>query len=238
MTLVARARSAEDRVAALESRIAAARAEADDRVATLVAEEQARLEAARKAAAEAALAAAGQVPWGPVTVPADQSAAVDRALESARTDPATAWAAGAIADARQWLGTPYSAGGGGPDGPGTGWCSSAAPDDGRDDSGACAATSTVGFDCSSFVQRIYAAAGLMLPRTSRQQWWAGSEVALSDLRPGDLLFWAYTTSNPASIHHVALYLGDGLMVHSPHTGDHVRVAAVYTNGLIGAVRPG
>ena len=77
-----------------------------------------------------------------------------------------------------------------------------------------------------------------LPIAPATQAREGTEVAMSDLAPGDLLFWAYDTGNPARIHHVALYLGDGLMVHSPHTGDHVRVATVYTNGLIGAVRPG
>lgn len=238
LVLAAQAREAEERAADLTRRIEQARQDADAEVVRLVEEEQARIEAARKAAAEAALAAAGQVPWGGVRVPDDQYVAMDAAIGVANRKPATGWAERALIDARQWLGTPYSAGGGGPNGPGTGWCSSSAPDDGRGDSGECLATSTRGFDCSSFVQRVYSAAGLMLPRTSRQQWWAGTEVAMSDLEPGDLLFWAYDTGNPASIHHVAVYLGAGLMVHSPHTGDHVRVAAVYTNGLIGAVRPG
>ena len=85
--------------------------------------------------------------------------------------------------------------------------------------------------------RVYSQAGVNLPRTSRQQWHAGTPVALKDLKPGDLLFWAYDTGNPSSIHHVAVYLGHGLMVHSPHTGDHVRVASVYLRGYIGAVRP-
>ena len=43
----------------------------------------------------------------------------------------------------------------------------------------------------------------------------------SNLQPGDLIFF----NSPIS--HVALYLGDGLMVHAPHTGDVVRVASVY-----------
>jgi cell wall-associated NlpC family hydrolase len=85
--------------------------------------------------------------------------------------------------------------------------------------------------------RIFSAAGRTLPRTSREQWKVGVHVTLSQLKPGDLLFWANDTANPGSIHHVALYLGHGLMVHSPHTGDHVRVAPVYLSGLIGAVRP-
>jgi cell wall-associated NlpC family hydrolase len=85
--------------------------------------------------------------------------------------------------------------------------------------------------------RIFAAAGKSLPRTSREQWKIGVHVALSDLRPGDLLFWAYDTGNPASIHHVAMYIGHGLMVQAPHTGGHVEVSPVYLSGLVGAVRP-
>ena len=161
----------------------------------------------------------------------------DRAIAEALAAPATPYAVGAITDAKRWLGTPYSAGGGGVNGPSTGWCSSSAPDDGRGDDGACRATSTIGFDCSSLMVRIFSAGGRHLPRKSREQWKIGTHVALADLRPGDLLFWAYNTGNPGSIHHVAMYLGHGLMVHSPHTGDHVRVAKVYLNGLIGAVRP-
>mgnify|MGYP000603115113 CR=1 FL=1 len=141
-------------------------------------------------------------------------------------------------DVRRWLGTPYSAGGGGRNGPSTGWCSSSAPDDGRSDDGSCRATSTVGFDCSSLMVRIFSQGGLGLPRTSREQWKIGTHVSMKELRPGDLLFWAYDTGNPGSIHHVALYLGHGLMAHSPHTGDRVRVAQVYLSGYIGAVRPG
>lgn len=240
--LVAQRRVLEDRRKAVVDRVVAIRqeaaqklADADALVRRLVQEEQA---AAQRAAEEAAWAAAqGEAPWTRASVPANSYKAVDAAIAAASAAPATPYAVGALTDARQWLGTPYSAGGGGPNGPSTGWCSSLAPDDGRDDGGDCLAERTVGFDCSSFVQRIYSAAGLNLPRTSRQQWKIGTHVRLADLQPGDLLFWAYNTSNPSSIHHVAMYLGDGLMVHSPHTGDHVRVATVYLNGYIGAVRP-
>jgi cell wall-associated NlpC family hydrolase len=225
-----------DRVVAIRRQAAAKLADADALVRRLVEEERAAAERAAEAAAWAQ--AQGQAPWTRASVPADSYQAVDAAIAAASAAPATAYAVGALTDARQWLGTPYSAGGGGPSGPSTGWCSSSAPDDGRTDSGDCLAERTVGFDCSSFVQRIYSAAGLALPRTSRQQWFAGRHVRLADLQPGDLLFWAYSTGNPSSIHHVAMYLGDGLMVHSPHTGDHVRVATVYLNGYIGAVRPG
>ena len=227
--------AAAERAAALQAEAAAALAGADALVRDLVEQERAAAQAAAEAAAAQALA--GQLPWTTNPVPADSYAAVDRAIAEATADPATPWAVGALTDARRWLGTPYSAGGGGRNGPSTGWCSSSAPDNGRLADGSCAAQSTLGFDCSSLMVRVFSAAGRDLPRTSREQWKIGVHVPLSDLRPGDLLFWAYDTGNPASIHHVALYLGHGLMVHAPHTGDHVRVASVYLDGLIGAVRP-
>jgi cell wall-associated NlpC family hydrolase len=100
------------------------------------------------------------------------------------------------------------------------------------------ATGPASFDCSGLTGAAYAAAGLTLPRTSRQQWFAGPHVALGQLQPGDLLFWASDLSDPSTIHHVALYAGNGLMVAAPHTGDVVRVQPVYLDGYIGAVRPG
>jgi cell wall-associated NlpC family hydrolase len=220
-TLLARARVAYDSANALvrdlverERSIAQARAEAAARAATTTVDPN----------------------WTTESVPSDQVRAVDRAIAEAAAAPATPYAVGALTDVRRWLGTPYSAGGGGKNGPSTGWCSSSAPDDGRGDDGACRATTTVGFDCSSLMVRIFSQGGLSLQRTSRQQWYAGPHLSMKELRPGDLLFWAYG-STPGSIHHVALYLGHGLMAHSPHTGDHVRVAQVYLSGYYGAVRP-
>ncbi|MBI1377956.1 MAG: hypothetical protein GC157_10830 [Frankiales bacterium] len=240
--LTARRRALEDKALAIARRAAdlhaqavAALADADATVRRLVDQERAAAEA--RAAAAAAAAYRGTLPWSTVTVPADAYSAVDRAIAEASANPATPWAVGAITDARRWLGTPYSAGGGGRSGPSTGWCSSLAPDDGRLADGTCAATSTVGFDCSSLMVRVFSAAGRDLPRTSREQWKIGVHVPLAQLQPGDLLFWAYDLSNPGSIHHVALYIGHGLMIQAPHTGGHVEVASVYLNGLIGAVRP-
>ncbi len=227
--------AAANRAAALQAQAAADLAAADALVRDLVERDRAAAQAAAEAAAAAAVS--GQLPWTTNPVPADSYAAIDRAIAEAAAHPATPWAVAAITDARQWLGTPYSAGGGGVNGPSTGWCSSSAPDDGRLSNGACAATSTVGFDCSSLMVRIFSSAGHLLPRTSRQQWKIGVHVALADLQPGDLLFWANDLSNPGSIHHVAMYLGHGLMVQSPHTGGHVEVSSVYLDGLIGAVRP-
>jgi cell wall-associated NlpC family hydrolase len=94
------------------------------------------------------------------------------------------------------------------------------------------------FDCSGLVRFAYAGAGRSLPRTSRQQWAAGRHPQVADLRPGDLVFWADDPANPATIHHVGMYLGQGLMVHAPHTGALVRVDPLRPDGYAGATRPG
>jgi len=99
------------------------------------------------------------------------------------------------------------------------------------------ATGPSRFDCSGLMMWSYAQAGLSIPRTSRAQYAGLPHVALSDLQPGDLVFYATNTSNPGTIHHVAMYLGDGLVIHAPHTGDVVRYAPVAMPGLIGAARP-
>ena len=100
------------------------------------------------------------------------------------------------------------------------------------------ATGPASFDCSGLVRFAYADAGLSLPRTSRQQWSAGRHVLVAELRPGDLVFWAHDPADPATIHHVGMYVGQGLMVHAPHTGALVRVDAVRPGGYSGATRPG
>lgn len=94
------------------------------------------------------------------------------------------------------------------------------------------------FDCSGLIQWSYAHAGLALPRVSRDQYAAATPVPLADLRPGDLLVYAYDTSDPGTIHHITMYIGGGRMVHAPHTGDVVKVEPVYLDGLYGAARPG
>lgn len=100
-----------------------------------------------------------------------------------------------------------------------------------------AATGPDAYDCSGLTQWAYRQAGVTLPRTAAQQWYAGPHVALDQLLPGDLLFWAVDTRNPATIHHVAIYAGGGTMIEAPHTGAFVRKVAMYLNGLVGAVRP-
>jgi cell wall-associated NlpC family hydrolase len=100
------------------------------------------------------------------------------------------------------------------------------------------ATGPDSFDCSGLTGAAYAAAGVALPRTAQQQWFAGPHVSLADLQPGDLMFWASNPNDPGSIHHVALYAGQGLMVAAPHSGDVVKIQPIYLEGYVGAVRPG
>jgi peptidoglycan DL-endopeptidase CwlO len=99
------------------------------------------------------------------------------------------------------------------------------------------ATGPGAFDCSGLTQWAYAQAGLTLPRTSREQWFTGPHPGLDQLQPGDLLFWATDLTDPASIHHVALYIGDGYIIEAPHTGAYVQVSPVDLTGYFGATRP-
>jgi cell wall-associated NlpC family hydrolase len=97
------------------------------------------------------------------------------------------------------------------------------------------------YDCSSLMLQSYREAGVTLPRVSRQQFQAGALLPVKDAKPGDLLFWAYDTSNPDTIHHVAMYLGDGKIVEAQQTGVpvHIRPVSFTENELVPqAVRPG
>jgi len=101
------------------------------------------------------------------------------------------------------------------------------------------ATGELGFyDCSGLMLKAYLAGGLELPRTSRQQWTAGARVwEVAQLQPGDLVFYAYNTADPATIHHVGIYIGAGNMIDAPYTGANVRITPFMRGDFIGAVRP-
>ncbi|HEX6678140.1 MAG TPA: NlpC/P60 family protein [Actinomycetes bacterium] len=93
------------------------------------------------------------------------------------------------------------------------------------------------FDCSGLTSWAYQQAGVDLPRTSRAQWSAGSHVAVAALLPGDLVFFGTDPRNPGTIHHVGMYVGQGLMVNAPYTGAVVRVEPVRPDDYVGATRP-
>jgi cell wall-associated NlpC family hydrolase len=77
------------------------------------------------------------------------------------------------------------------------------------------------WDCSGLTMKAYGAGGVSLPHSSRLQAGYGSSISSSDLQPGDLVFFH------APISHVGIYLGNGLMVHAPHSGSEVKVADMY-----------
>jgi cell wall-associated NlpC family hydrolase len=94
------------------------------------------------------------------------------------------------------------------------------------------------FDCSGLVQWAYLQAGLVLPRLASDQYRASTPVPFDQMQPGDLIVYAYDVNDESTIHHIAMYIGNGQMVHAPHTGDVVKVVPVYTEGIYGTVRPG
>jgi cell wall-associated NlpC family hydrolase len=78
-----------------------------------------------------------------------------------------------------------------------------------------------GFDCSGFVRSMYEqTVGLVLPRRARDQAAATEKIEKSELRPGDLVFF---NTMKSSFSHVGIYLGDNKFIHSPRSGEQVRI---------------
>lgn len=123
------------------------------------------------------------------------------------TVTATQSEATAVAAAESALGTPYQYGGSCADPHGTassGWC-----------------------DCASLVQMAWRAAGVSIPRTTYQQWHASTPVAsVSKLVPGDLIFIPGADATPAGPGHVGMYVGNGMLINAPETGQVVRFEPV------------
>ncbi|GAA1967295.1 hypothetical protein GCM10009838_26870 [Catenulispora subtropica] len=117
--------------------------------------------------------------------------------------PANAKAATAVREALSLMGVPYRWGG----------------------------TTRAGFDCSGFTQHVWAAAGVKIPRTVRQQAAAGTPVPLNKAQPGDLVVFY------PSRHHVGIYIGNGLVVDSPHPGSGVRTDPIRSMPVSVVVRP-
>ncbi len=83
-------------------------------------------------------------------------------------------------------------------------------------------TPVEGFDCSGLVFYAYSQAGLRVPRTSQEQFRTARKIALGDAGAGDVIFF----QDQEKLSHVGIYLGDGLFVHAPATGQRVSVASV------------
>lgn len=128
------------------------------------------------------------------------------------------------------LGVPYAWAGGTATGPSRGT--------GRD-------AGVVGFDCSGLALYAYAQIGVAVPHQT-QAIWRVFQPAVRDppqVQPGDLILLS-NNSQPAGIHHVAIYLGDGKVVHAPESGDVIKISEniwqspYWSREFIGAVRPG
>jgi peptidoglycan DL-endopeptidase CwlO len=86
------------------------------------------------------------------------------------------------------------------------------------------------FDCSGLVVWAFAQEGITLPHYTGDLWNSGMHVSRDDLQPGDLVFFF------ADISHVGIYIGNGLMVDAPSTGQVVQVQPVFWDAYVGAVR--
>ena len=109
----------------------------------------------------------------------------------------------AVAEAREQLGKPYRYGANGPG----------------------------SFDCSGLTSYVWRAAGVNIPRVSREQFSQLPSVSRSDARPGDIVAFG----NP--VHHVGIYIGDGQMIEASRSGIPVRTAPIDRSGFRGFVRP-
>jgi peptidoglycan DL-endopeptidase CwlO len=93
------------------------------------------------------------------------------------------------------------------------------------------------FDCSGLVKWSFAQAGIVMPRVAADQALAGPAVPVSQLQPGDLLFYHTDPTAPTYISHVAVYLGNGWMIQAPEPGMDVEVVpADFGTEFAGAVR--
>lgn len=97
------------------------------------------------------------------------------------------------------------------------------------------ATGPDAFDCSGLAMMAYRAAGILIPRTSEEQWAAGPYVPAGQEEPGDLVFFAGSDGTAREPGHIGIVLGGGLMIDAPYTGADVRVDEIA--GAVGFTRP-
>jgi cell wall-associated NlpC family hydrolase len=89
-----------------------------------------------------------------------------------------------------------------------------------------------GFDCSGFIMYVFAQVGISLPHNAAAQYGYGMPVSRDQLQPGDLVFFN-------GLGHAGIYVGGGSFIHSPHTGDVVKISSIsgwYSSTWVGARR--
>jgi peptidoglycan DL-endopeptidase CwlO len=89
-----------------------------------------------------------------------------------------------------------------------------------------------GFDCSGLVMYVFAQIGVSLPHSSYAMYGMGIPVSLSQLEPGDLVFFSGAS-------HMGIYIGGGQFIHAPHTGDVVKISSMtgyYASAFVGGRR--
>lgn len=91
----------------------------------------------------------------------------------------------------------------------------------------------LGYDCSGLTQQAFASAGVSLPRTAAQQYFAVRHVPLSQMQPGDLVFWG----SGAAIWHVAIYIGGNQVVNALNPTQGILVTNLADMGGMGPLNP-
>lgn len=85
------------------------------------------------------------------------------------------------------------------------------------------------WDCSGLTQAAWGRVGVRIDHYTGSQWNQTDHLPLDQLQPGDLVFFGTSVS---SIHHVGMYLGNGMMINAPHTGARVRIESMYWKDLL------
>lgn len=95
-------------------------------------------------------------------------------------------------------------------------------------------TPGVGFDCSGLTAWAWGQAGVSLPHSAALQYDDIAHIPMSDLQPGDLIFYSF---GGGGIDHVVMYIGGGEVIAAPQTGQNVQIQSLYYEDLVGAGQP-
>jgi cell wall-associated NlpC family hydrolase len=87
------------------------------------------------------------------------------------------------------------------------------------------------WDCSGLTMKAFGSVGIEMYHGARMQYWNSKPIGFGDIKRGDLLFWSTAHGPPSTIHHVAIYLGSGMLINAPHTGDVVRIVSLGYMGI-------